>query len=77
VVPAWSYRLSWSPAILAVVRQKLHLSRCSDFQSQLSLARVAWAAVLATAEKIKAGSFDGLAAGASGKQLNDIFSSFS
>jgi len=42
-----------------------------------ALARVAWAAVLATAEKIKAGSFDGLAAGASGKQLNDVFSSFS
>jgi hypothetical protein len=41
-----------------------------------ALARVAWAAVLATAEKIKAGSFDGLAAGASGKQLNDVFGSF-
>ena len=41
-----------------------------------ALARVAWAAVLATAEKIRAGSFDGLAAGASGKQLNDVFDSF-
>ena len=41
-----------------------------------ALARVAWAAVLATAERIKAGSFDGLAAGASGKQLNDVFGSF-
>src|SRR5687768_12940071 len=37
VVPARSFghRLSWSPAILAVVRQKLHLSRCPDFPSQL------------------------------------------
>jgi hypothetical protein len=41
VVPAGSfgYRLSWSPAILAVVRQKLHLSRCSDFPRQLSAPR--------------------------------------
>jgi hypothetical protein len=29
--------VSWSPAILAAIRQKLHLSRCSDFQSQLHL----------------------------------------
>jgi 2-methylisocitrate lyase-like PEP mutase family enzyme len=42
-----------------------------------ALARVAWAAVLATAEKIRAGSFDGLAAGASGRQLNDLFGRFS
>jgi hypothetical protein len=37
VVPAGSFGhcLSWSPAILAVVRQKLHLSRCPDFPSQL------------------------------------------
>ena len=42
-----------------------------------ALARVAWAAVVATAEKIKAGSFAGLAAGASGKQLNDLFGRFS
>jgi len=32
--------------------------------------------VLATAEQIKAGSFDGLAAAASGKQLNDLFGRF-
>src|SRR3954465_11637900 len=42
VVPAWSFghRLSWSPAILAVVRQKLHLSRCSDFLGQLCWRRI-------------------------------------
>jgi 2-methylisocitrate lyase-like PEP mutase family enzyme len=41
-----------------------------------ALARVGWAAVLAAAEQIKAGSFDGLAGGTPGKQLNDIFGAF-
>lgn len=40
------------------------------------LARVAWGAVLAAAEQIKAGSFDGLAGGATGKQMNDVFRDF-
>jgi 2-methylisocitrate lyase-like PEP mutase family enzyme len=38
-----------------------------------SLARVAWAATLAAAERLKAGSFDGLEGGTSGKFLNDTF----
>jgi 2-methylisocitrate lyase-like PEP mutase family enzyme len=38
-----------------------------------ALARVAWAAMLEAAEQLRAGSFDGLAQQASGKQLNDIF----
>ncbi len=37
------------------------------------LARVAWAALIDAAEKMKAGSFDGLAGGIPGKQLNAIF----
>lgn len=37
------------------------------------LARMAWAAVMATAEKMKAGSFDGLAGAIPGPELNDIF----
>ena len=41
-----------------------------------ALARVAWGAVLAAAEQIKVGSFDGLATGTPGKQLNDIFGGF-
>jgi 2-methylisocitrate lyase-like PEP mutase family enzyme len=41
-----------------------------------ALARLAWAAVLAAAEQIKAGSFDGLAGGTAGKKLNDIFGGF-
>jgi 2-methylisocitrate lyase-like PEP mutase family enzyme len=42
-----------------------------------SLARVAWGAVLAAAEQIKEGSFDGLAGGAPGKRMNDVFRDFS
>jgi 2-methylisocitrate lyase-like PEP mutase family enzyme len=38
-----------------------------------SLAQVGWAAVLAAAEQFKAGSFDGLGSGTTGKQLNKIF----
>jgi 2-methylisocitrate lyase-like PEP mutase family enzyme len=41
-----------------------------------SLARVAWGAVLAAAERMREGSFDGLAGGASGKELNDVFGGF-
>lgn len=41
-----------------------------------ALARVAWGAMLAAAEQMKAGSFDGLVGAASGKVLNDIFSPF-
>lgn len=41
-----------------------------------SLARVAMGAMLAAAERIKAGSFDGLDAAAAGKQLNEIFRGF-
>ena len=41
-----------------------------------ALARVAWGAVMTAAEQIKAGSFDGLAMGTPGKQLNDIFGGF-
>jgi 2-methylisocitrate lyase-like PEP mutase family enzyme len=41
-----------------------------------ALARAAWAAMLTAAERIKAGSFDGLAGGTPGMQLNQIFDSF-
>ena len=41
-----------------------------------ALARVGWGAVLAAAEQFKAGSFDGLAGGTPGRQLNDIFAGF-
>jgi 2-methylisocitrate lyase-like PEP mutase family enzyme len=41
-----------------------------------ALATVAWGAVLQAAEQIKVGSFAGLANGASGKRLNEIFGGF-
>jgi 2-methylisocitrate lyase-like PEP mutase family enzyme len=41
-----------------------------------ALARAAWAAMLTAAAQIKAGSFEGLAGGTAGKQLNEIFGSF-
>jgi 2-methylisocitrate lyase-like PEP mutase family enzyme len=42
-----------------------------------ALARVTWAAMISTAEKIAAGNFDGLVDGTSGKALNEIFRTFS
>jgi hypothetical protein len=42
-----------------------------------SLARVAWGAMLAAAEKMRDGSFDGLASAIPGKQMNSIFAGFS
>ena len=41
-----------------------------------SLARVAWGGVLAAAEKMRDGSFEGLAGAASGKTMNGMFSRF-
>lgn len=41
-----------------------------------ALALVSWGAVSATARKLKEGSFDGLAAGIKGRQLNEIFDRF-
>ena len=41
-----------------------------------ALARVAWGAMLAAAEQMKAGSFDGLAGAGSSKRLNDIYAGF-
>ncbi len=41
-----------------------------------ALARTAWSAMVATAEQIKAGSFNGLKSGTTGGQLNEIFGGF-
>lgn len=41
-----------------------------------TLARVAWGAMLAAAEKMRDGSFDGLAGAVPGKQMNSIFAGF-
>jgi 2-methylisocitrate lyase-like PEP mutase family enzyme len=42
-----------------------------------ALARVAWGAVLAAATSLRAGSFEGFAGAASGKQMNEMFADFS
>jgi 2-methylisocitrate lyase-like PEP mutase family enzyme len=41
-----------------------------------AVARVAWSAVIRAMEQIKAGSFDGLADGTPGNQLDEVFHSF-
>jgi 2-methylisocitrate lyase-like PEP mutase family enzyme len=41
-----------------------------------ALARVAWGAVMAAAEQIKAGSFEALKTGAPGTKLNELFGNF-
>ena len=41
-----------------------------------ALARVAWGAAIAAAEAMQAGLFDGLAGGAPGRRLNDMFAGF-
>ncbi len=41
-----------------------------------ALARVIWAAFLSAAEQLKSGSFEGLAGGMPGQDLNEIFDSF-
>jgi hypothetical protein len=40
IVPVFCDGLSCAAHILTAFRQKLHLSRCSDFQSQISPAKV-------------------------------------
>ena len=41
-----------------------------------ALARVAWSTAIGAAEKIKGGSFDGLAGGTPGTRLNGMFGQF-
>ena len=41
-----------------------------------AIARLAWASILSLMEGVKGGSFDGLAGGTPGKELNDIFAKF-
>jgi 2-methylisocitrate lyase-like PEP mutase family enzyme len=41
-----------------------------------ALARVAWRAIIDAAERIKAGSFDGLDGGIAGTEINEVFRAF-
>ena len=65
--------LAMGPGLSVVELAELGVRRISVGGA---LARVAWRAMLAAAEQIKAGSFDGLAGGAPGSQLNEIFGRF-
>ncbi|MEA1671860.1 isocitrate lyase/phosphoenolpyruvate mutase family protein [Nitrospirillum sp. BR 11163] len=70
------------PVNLLVMRPGPSLAEIADWGVRRisvggGLARAAWGGFLRAAEELRAGSFDGLAAGASGKQLNDVFGGFS
>ncbi|TWB15362.1 isocitrate lyase/PEP mutase family protein [Nitrospirillum bahiense] len=70
------------PVNLLVMRPGPSLAEIADWGVRRvsvggGLARAAWGGFLRAAETLRGGSFDGLAAGASGKQLNEIFGAFS
>ncbi|MEO8685192.1 MAG: isocitrate lyase/phosphoenolpyruvate mutase family protein [Devosia sp.] len=69
------------PVNVLVMRPEVSVSEFADLGVRRisiggALARVAWGAAMTAAEQMKAGSFAGLAGGASGGQLNDLFGSF-
>lgn len=66
--------LMWGPGLTVAELTDLGVRRISVGGT---LARVAWGAAMAAAEKMQGGSFDGLASAVSGKQMNQIFSRFS
>jgi len=63
--------MSMNPNVLAAF-----MSIQGDLSIGGALARVAWAAAISAAEKIKGGSFDGLAGGTPGTRLNGMFGQF-
>jgi 2-methylisocitrate lyase-like PEP mutase family enzyme len=63
----------WRPGLSVTELADLGVRRISVGGA---LARVAWTAVLHTAQQLLAGSFDGLAQQTPSKQLNDIFATF-
>jgi 2-methylisocitrate lyase-like PEP mutase family enzyme len=69
------------PLNVLMMRPGLELSELADLGARRisvggGLAQVAFGAMIAAAEHIKAGSFDGLAAAMSGKILNEVFRAF-
>jgi len=65
--------LVWGPGLSVAELADLGVRRISVGGT---LARVAWSAMLAAAEKMQGGSFDGLAGAVPGKQMNGIFAGF-
>jgi 2-methylisocitrate lyase-like PEP mutase family enzyme len=69
------------PLNVLVMRPEMRLAELADLGVRRlsiggSLARVAWGTTIAAAEQMQAGLFDGLAGGAPGKRLNEIFAGF-
>ena len=65
--------LMWGPGYSLAELADLGVRRVSVGSA---LALIGWGAMLKAAEQLKAGSFEGLGSGASGKALNGIFGSF-
>ena len=69
------------PVNLLMTRPGLSVAELADLGVRRisvggALARVAWAAMLAAARQMQAGSFDGLGASTAGTELNDVFKTF-
>jgi 2-methylisocitrate lyase-like PEP mutase family enzyme len=69
------------PVNVVMMRPGLRLKELEDLGVRRvsvggAVARVAWASVISLMEGIKKGSFDGLAGGTPGKDLNDVFANF-
>ena len=65
--------LMWGPGLTVAELADLGVRRISVGGT---LARVGWTAVLAAAEKMRDGSFDGLEGAIPGKQMNALFAAF-
>jgi 2-methylisocitrate lyase-like PEP mutase family enzyme len=69
------------PVNVVMMRPGLSLDELTDLGVRRvsiggAVARVAWASIVSLMDGISKGSFDGLAGGTPGKQLNDIFAQF-
>jgi 2-methylisocitrate lyase-like PEP mutase family enzyme len=69
------------PVNVVMMRPGLSLAELTDLGVRRvsiggAIARVAWASIMALMNGIANGSFDGLAGGTPGKELNDIFAKF-
>ena len=69
------------PVNVVMMRPGLSLAELTDLGVRRvsiggAIARVAWASIMSLMNGIESGSFDGLAGGTPGKELNDIFAKF-
>jgi 2-methylisocitrate lyase-like PEP mutase family enzyme len=69
------------PVNVVMMRPGLSLAELEDLGVRRvsiggALARVAWASIMSLMEGISKGSFDRLAGGTPGKELNEIFATF-